>query len=214
MKSIPYNTENEDNTPTYHSSMREAAIHKFEAYVDEGSTGVVVNLTVDDRDDPDTGAWRAIYSIINGDPTLSFEIQTNPDNNEGMLSVAKPLDYEATAFHTLLIKVENEDILVPDVGYGPSSTATVHVTVLDINEGPVFFPDPLLVTRMENIPLGSFVASLNATDPDTLQIQSISPPPLCARCRCEADTAGLCSAARLQCAVGREPLDYLARSRQ
>ncbi|XP_039665457.1 cadherin-13 isoform X4 [Perca fluviatilis] len=145
----------------------------FEASVYEGSTGVVVNLTVDDRDDPDTGAWRAIYSIINGDPTLSFEIQTNPDNNEGMLSVVKPLDYEAPVGHTLLIKVENEDPLVPDVGYGPSSTATVRVTVLDINEGPVFFPNPLTVTRMENIPLGSFVASLNATDPDTLQIQSI-----------------------------------------
>ncbi|XP_070687038.1 cadherin-13 [Pempheris klunzingeri] len=145
----------------------------FEANVHEGSTGVVVNLTVDDRDDPDTGAWRATYSIINGDPTQSFEIQTNPDNNEGMLSVVKPLDYEATAFHTLLIKVENEDPLVPDVGYGPSSTATVHVTVEDNNEGPVFFPDPLTVTRMENIPVGSFVASLNATDPDILQIQSI-----------------------------------------
>ncbi|XP_038562507.1 cadherin-13 isoform X2 [Micropterus salmoides] len=145
----------------------------FEAYVYEGSTGVVVNLTVDDRDDPDTGAWRATYSIINGDPTQSFEIQTNPDNNEGMLSVVKPLDYEANAFHMLLIKVENEDPLVPDVGYGPSSTATVHVTVLDINEGPVFFPDPLTVTMMENIPLGSFVALLNATDPDILQIQSI-----------------------------------------
>ncbi|XP_026166610.1 cadherin-13 isoform X1 [Mastacembelus armatus] len=145
----------------------------FEASVNEGSTGVVVNLTVDDRDDPATGAWRAIYSIINGDPTQSFEIQTNPDNNEGMLSVVKPLDYEATAFHTLLIRVENEDLLVPDVGYGPSSTATVHVTVMDINEGPVFFPDPLTVTRMENIPVGSFVASLNATDPDILEIQSI-----------------------------------------
>ncbi|XP_039990111.1 cadherin-13 isoform X5 [Xiphias gladius] len=145
----------------------------FEASVNEGSTGVVVNLTVDDRDDPATEAWRAIYSIINGDPTQSFEIQTNPDNNEGMLSVVKPLDYEATAFHTLLIKVENEDPLVPDAGYGPSSTATIHVTVLDVNEGPVFFPDPLTVTRMENIPVGSFVASLNATDPDILQIQSI-----------------------------------------
>lgn len=85
----------------------------------------------------------------------------------------QPLDYEAPVGHTLLIKVENEDPLVPDVGYGPSSTATVRVTVLDINEGPVFFPNPLTVTRMENIPLGSFVASLNATDPDTLQIQSI-----------------------------------------
>lgn len=145
----------------------------FEARVFEGSTGVVVNLTVDDRDDPATGAWRAMYSIINGDPTQSFEIQTNPDNNEGMLSVVKPLDYEATAFHTLLIKVENEDPLVPDVGYGPSSTATVHVTVEDINEGPVFFPDPLIATRKENIPVGSIVASLNATDPDILEYQSI-----------------------------------------
>ncbi|XP_060932457.1 cadherin-13 [Limanda limanda] len=145
----------------------------FEASVYEGSTGVVVNLTVDDRDDPATEAWRAIYSIINGDPTQSFEIHTNPDNNEGMLSVVKRLDYEATAFHTLLIKVENEEPLVPGVGYGPSSTATVHVTVLDVNEGPVFLPDPLVVTRMENIPVGSFVASLNATDPDILKMQSV-----------------------------------------
>lgn len=57
--------------------------------MNEGSTGVVVNLTVDDRDDAATGAARAIYSIINGDPAQSFEIHTNPDNNEGMLSVVK-----------------------------------------------------------------------------------------------------------------------------
>lgn len=147
----------------------------FEAYVYEGATGVVVNLTVDDRDDPATGAWRAIFSIINGDPTKNFEILTNPDDNEGMLSVVKPLDYETGAFLTLLIKVENEDPLVPEVGYGSTSTstATVHVTVLDMNEGPVFFPDPLIVTMMENIPVGSFVASLNATDPDIFQGQSI-----------------------------------------
>lgn len=76
-------------------------------------------------------------------------------------------------FHTLLIKVENEDPLVPDVMYGPSSTATVYVTVEDVNEGPVFFPDPLVVTKWENIPVGSFVAMLNATDPDYPQVQSI-----------------------------------------
>lgn len=50
---------------------------------------MVVNLTVDDRDDPTTGAGRATYSIIQGDPTRSFEIHTNLDNNEGMLSVVK-----------------------------------------------------------------------------------------------------------------------------
>ncbi|XP_036441446.1 cadherin-13 isoform X1 [Colossoma macropomum] len=159
-------TDRNDHAPEFTHSL-------FQASVDEGSTGVVVNLTVDDRDDPATGAWRAIYSIINGDPNQSFEIHTNPDNNEGMLSVVKPLDYESTMFHTLLIKVENEDPLVPDVIYGPSSTATVYITVQDVNEGPVFFPDPLMVTKSENIPVGSFVAVLNATDPDYLQVQSI-----------------------------------------
>ena len=62
---------------------------------------------------------------------------------------------------------------MPDVGYGSSSTATVHVTVQDVNEGPVFYPDPMVVTKEENISVGSFVAMLNATDPDYLQSQSI-----------------------------------------
>uniref|UniRef100_A0A6J0UAB1 Cadherin-13 n=1 Tax=Pogona vitticeps TaxID=103695 RepID=A0A6J0UAB1_9SAUR len=146
---------------------------EFQATVKEGSTGVIVNLTVEDRDDPATGAWRAVYTIINGNPGQSFEIHTNPENNEGMLSVVKPLDYEISAFHTLLIKVENEDPLVPDISYDTSSTATVQITVLDVNEGPVFHPNPMTVTKQENIPIGSVVLTVNATDPDTLQHQTI-----------------------------------------
>ncbi|XP_027746698.1 cadherin-13 isoform X1 [Empidonax traillii] len=146
---------------------------EFQATVKEGVTGVIVNLTVGDRDDPVTGAWRAVYTIINGNPGQSFEIHTNPQTNEGMLSVVKPLDYEISAFHTLLIKVENEDPLIPDIAYGPSSTATVQITVEDVNEGPVFHPNPMTVTKQENIPIGSVVLTVNATDPDTLQHQTI-----------------------------------------
>lgn len=146
---------------------------EFQATVEEGAVGVIVNLTVEDKDDPATGAWRAAYTIINGNPGQSFEIHTNPQTNEGMLSVVKPLDYEISAFHTLLIKVENEDPLVPDVSYGPSSTATVHITVLDVNEGPVFYPDPMMVTKQENISVGSVLLTVNATDPDSLQHQTI-----------------------------------------
>ncbi|KAL1785225.1 cadherin-13 isoform X1, partial [Sigmodon hispidus] len=146
---------------------------EFQATVEEGAVGVIVNLTVEDKDDPTTGAWRAAYTIINGNPGQSFEIHTNPQTNEGMLSVVKPLDYEISAFHTLLIKVENEDPLVPDVSYGPSSTATVHITVLDVNEGPVFYPDPMMVTKWENISVGSVLLTVNATDPDSLQHQTI-----------------------------------------
>ncbi|XP_021264233.1 cadherin-13 isoform X3 [Numida meleagris] len=146
---------------------------EFQATVKEGVTGVIVNLTVGDKDDPATGAWRAVYTIINGNPGQSFEIHTNPQTNEGMLSVVKPLDYEISAFHTLLIKVENEDPLIPDIAYGPSSTATVQITVEDVNEGPVFHPNPMTVTKEENIPIGSVVLTVNATDPDTLQHQTI-----------------------------------------
>ncbi|KAM6250901.1 cadherin-13 isoform 2-T2 [Spheniscus humboldti] len=146
---------------------------EFQATVKEGVTGVIVNLTVGDRDDPATGAWKAVYTIINGNPGQSFEIHTNPQTNEGMLSVVKPLDYEISAFHTLLIKVENEDPLIPDIAYGPSSTATVQITVEDVNEGPVFHPNPMTVTKQENIPIGSVVLTVNATDPDTLQHQTI-----------------------------------------
>lgn len=92
---------------------------------------------------------------------------------EPPVSAFQPLDYEISAFHTLLIKVENEDPLVPDVSYGPSSTATVHITVLDVNEGPVFYPDPMTVTRQENISVGSVLLTVNATDPDSLQRQTI-----------------------------------------
>lgn len=87
--------------------------------------------------------------------------------------VLQPLDYEISAFHTLLIKVENEDPLIPDIAYGPSSTATVQITVEDVNEGPVFHPNPMTVTKQENIPIGSVVLTVNATDPDTLQHQTI-----------------------------------------
>lgn len=90
-----------------------------------------------------------------------------------LLYVLQPLDYEISAFHTLLIKVENEDPLIPDIAYGPSSTATVQITVEDVNEGPVFHPNPMRVTKQENIPIGSVVLTVNATDPDTLQHQTI-----------------------------------------
>ncbi|XP_069595278.1 cadherin-13 [Ranitomeya imitator] len=146
---------------------------EFQATVKEGVTGVMVNLTVNDKDDPNTGAWKAVYTIINGNPGQSFEIHTNPNTNEGMLSVVKPLDCEILAFHTLLIKVENEDPLIPDIGYGASSTATVQINVLDVNEGPVFQPDPMKVSTQENIPIGSMLLTVSATDPDTLQHQTI-----------------------------------------
>ncbi|XP_061077201.1 cadherin-13-like isoform X2 [Conger conger] len=154
-----------DHAPTFTQLL-------FQVTVKESWRGLIVNLTVEDQDEFGTRAWRAIYSILGGESGHRFEVHTNPDNNHGLLSVVEPLDYESSVLHNLLIKVENEDPLVADMENSPSSTATVYVTVMDVNEGPVFFPDPMSVTRRENIPVSSTVATLNATDPD-LQVQSI-----------------------------------------
>ncbi|XP_043562586.1 cadherin-13 isoform X1 [Chiloscyllium plagiosum] len=155
-----------DHPPVFTKSM-------FQATVNEGFTGIILNLTVEDNDDPATGAWRAVYTIINGNPDMNFKIETNPKNNDGMLFVDKSLDYERSAFHTLLIKVENEDPIMPEISYGSSSTTTVQVTVLDANEPPVFNPDPTIVVKPENIAIGSVIVTLNATDQDILQKQTI-----------------------------------------
>ena len=72
---------------------------QFQATVEEGAVGVIVNLTVEDKDDPTTGAWRAVYTIINGNPGQSFEIHTNPQTNEGMLSVVKVRALPGSSLH-------------------------------------------------------------------------------------------------------------------
>ncbi|XP_069758303.1 cadherin-13 isoform X3 [Narcine bancroftii] len=155
-----------DHAPVFTKSM-------FQATVTEGFTGIIVNLTVEDNDDPATGAGRAVFTIINGNPDRNFKIETNPKTNEGMLFVDKSLDYERSAFHTLLIKVENEDPIMPEISYGPSSTTTVQVTVADANEPPIFNPDPTNVVKPENIPIGTVIVTVNATDQDILQKQKI-----------------------------------------
>lgn len=50
---------------------------------------VVANITVTDRDQPDTPNWRAVYKIVHGDPQGHFTINTNHINNDGMVTVVK-----------------------------------------------------------------------------------------------------------------------------
>lgn len=95
------------------SAQSVSCVLQFQASVDEGSKGIVVNLTVDDRDDPATGAWRAIYSIINGDPNHNFAIHTNPDNNEGMLSVVK---VQALCCYLAVVVIQNYSNVILYVG--------------------------------------------------------------------------------------------------
>uniref|UniRef100_A0A4W5R2I9 Cadherin 2, type 1, N-cadherin (neuronal) n=1 Tax=Hucho hucho TaxID=62062 RepID=A0A4W5R2I9_9TELE len=52
---------------------------------------IVANLTVTDKDQPHTAAWRTVYRITTGDPTGRFSIPTDPTTNEGLVTVQPPL---------------------------------------------------------------------------------------------------------------------------
>lgn len=53
---------------------------------------IVANLTVTDKDQPHTPAWNAMYRMTGGDPTGRFTILTDPNSNDGLVTVVKVRD--------------------------------------------------------------------------------------------------------------------------
>ncbi|PWA21051.1 hypothetical protein CCH79_00018828, partial [Gambusia affinis] len=80
------------------------------------------------------------------------------------------LDFERVSKHTLLVTVENEaPFAVPLV----TSTATVVVTVVDVNEPPIFDSEEKQVSKREDLAKNSIVAQYTASDPDTGRKQKV-----------------------------------------
>lgn len=65
-------------------------VMQFFGTVPENQVNVIVaNLTVTDKDQPNTGAWKTIYKITAGDPMGHFSVPTDPISNEGLVTVVK-----------------------------------------------------------------------------------------------------------------------------
>uniref|UniRef100_A0A8C4N638 Cadherin 2, type 1, N-cadherin (neuronal) n=1 Tax=Eptatretus burgeri TaxID=7764 RepID=A0A8C4N638_EPTBU len=159
-------TDVNDNLPEFTTS-------NYYGAVNENVVGVVVaNVSVTDSDERDSPAWQATYTVIAGDPENSFLIKTNPTNNDGMVTVVKPVDFEAGNKLELVIQAKN---MIPlfQGGVQDSSTATVIITVNDVNEPPIFDPSPRSVTVSEDIAINTEILSMTAQDPDKAMLQKI-----------------------------------------
>lgn len=66
--------------------------------------------------------------------------------------------------------MENE---VPFAISLPTATATVVVTVQDVNEAPVFDPEEKIVAKPEDLAVDTEVVQLVARDPDTERKQKV-----------------------------------------
>lgn len=161
----------------------------------------ILRMLVTDGDEPHSAAWNAKFTIVSGDPGGFFSVKTGTNKQEGILSTAKVhfshrkfgtlmsrlkkirtllllccplptkgLDFEKNSKHTLLIAVENE---VPFAVALPTATATVVVTVQDVNEAPIFDPPEKQVSKGEDLPVGTDVVQYTASDPDTARKQKV-----------------------------------------
>ncbi|XP_032383572.1 cadherin-1 [Etheostoma spectabile] len=140
-------TDSNDNAPAFIQP-------SYLAAVDENKVNAqILTISVTDGDEPHSPAWNAKFRIVDGDPGGLFTVKTGSNKHEGIISTAKGLDFEKSNTHTLLIAVENE---VPFAIPLPTATATVLVTVQDVNEAPVF--DPLEKHVLIRVDFASFKA--------------------------------------------------------
>ncbi|KAM4018572.1 cadherin-15 isoform 1-T1 [Anomaloglossus baeobatrachus] len=156
-----------DNAPVFTQE-------EFVMDVPEESSGLDIGrVSVTDRDLRGSPNWMVKYSIISGDPQGAFAIRTDPQTNEGVLSLVKPLDHEANALHNLTVFAENEAPLLSSVPHTSRSRSRIKVNVKNLNEPPVFTEDPMMVRVKERINPGSVIGVLTAKDPDVSLSQDV-----------------------------------------
>ncbi|KAK2862497.1 hypothetical protein Q5P01_002030 [Channa striata] len=144
-----------------------------------------LRLHVTDNDTPNSVAWRARYNI-KGDEGEHFKTETDPDTNDGILTVVKPLDFEKGAHRELSISVDNvapyfackvrkrtsSGLWTVETSKSDGSSANqphsvkVIIEVEDTNDPPVFSVTVKDAVLKENTPTGTWVEKVTAVDPD------------------------------------------------
>lgn len=95
------------------------------------------------------------YSIVSGNPGGAFAI----DAASGAISVATTLDFETTASYSLTVQV------IDDGNPVLSDTATVNISVTDVNEAPLIGAQTFTID--ENAANGTAVGTVLASDADS-----------------------------------------------
>ncbi|OCT82341.1 cadherin-15 [Xenopus laevis] len=155
-----------DNPPEF--------MQEFSMEVPENKSNLdIARVNVTDKDLPGSINWRVRYYITKGDSKRAFSIRTDPQTNEGILSLIKPLDHEEQEFYQLTISAENEAKLSPSAPRPSRSQTRVNITVKNLNEPPVFSENPKVVRVKERMAAGSDITVYTAVDPDSKQTQKI-----------------------------------------
>ncbi|XP_062425830.1 cadherin-20 isoform X2 [Rhea pennata] len=107
------------------------------------------------------------YSLVDGDGLDVFDINTDPNYQVGIITVRKPLSFESKKSYTLKVEGANPHLEMRFLNLGPfRDTTTVHISVEDVDEPPVFEPSFYFVEVPEDVEIGTTIQIISAKDPD------------------------------------------------
>ncbi|XP_054623901.1 desmocollin 2-like protein [Dunckerocampus dactyliophorus] len=148
-----------DNPPTFTKS-------SFQGTVNENEFDkLILRIPVEDKDLKDSPNWKSKFVITKGNENNNFRMATDAKTNEGLLYVAKPLDYEKTKNVRLDIQARNEVDLTGTTDQWRS--VPVDLTVTNADEGPEFTGPTIRFIVKENTPNGTTIGTYKAVDPET-----------------------------------------------
>ncbi|XP_017561458.1 cadherin-12a [Pygocentrus nattereri] len=107
------------------------------------------------------------YSIVPGDSSSMFDIYTDEQTQEGIVVLRKPLDYENRKAYSFKVEASNPHLDSRFLHLGPyKDSATVKVSVMDVDEPPLFSRSSYNMETYEDTPMGIVIGAVTAEDLD------------------------------------------------
>uniref|UniRef100_H2ZV32 Cadherin 8 n=1 Tax=Latimeria chalumnae TaxID=7897 RepID=H2ZV32_LATCH len=144
-------TDVNDNPPKFTQSL-----YHFSVPEDIALGEPIGRVKANDRDIGENA--RSSYDIIDGDRMDIFEIITEPQTQEGIIRLKKPLDFETKKSYTMKVEAANVHIDPRFISREPfKDTATVKIVVEDADEPPIFSSPSYLLEVHENAAVNSVI---------------------------------------------------------
>ncbi|CAB1340613.1 unnamed protein product [Coregonus sp. 'balchen'] len=155
-------TDVNDNGPTFQHNMYTFAV------LESAAVGNTVGRIMADDGDVGINA-RMNYSLKDLEESATFKVQTDPVTQEGVVLLAKPLDYESKRRFVMAAEAVNEHVDARLLSYKLFwDRTTLKIVVEDVDEAPIFLAHDYELKFPENAVVGAVVGTVSARDTDAV----------------------------------------------